>query len=74
MKLANNYFQTNHYIPVGDCGWQISTYFAGLMAYYNISNDASIIEYANTWAENALYVCWIGPYALNPNNYACGMT
>ena len=49
MYSVNQYFLDNQWKQV-DRNWIRGTYFTGLMAFYNITNDEELFEQSRTWA------------------------
>lgn len=60
--MANN--------AIGDCGWTRGAYYAGHMAAYGMTKNASLLSWATSWANNHSWSCG---GSLNANDFACGM-
>lgn len=51
MNSAAQYYQAHNGLA-GDCGWTRGTYFAGSMAHYNVTGNATLVKIATAWAAN----------------------
>lgn len=70
MDSAAQYYQRMHPTP-GDCGWTQGTLYAGAMAHYDVTLNATLANIAKDWATTQNWVCNLA--VTDCNSYACGM-
>lgn len=71
LELANSYFIANEAQGPGNCDWTRGTYFTGNQALYAVTNNASLLQWATTWAESHGWAC---DNVTNANSLCCGQT
>jgi rhamnogalacturonyl hydrolase YesR len=83
MKCANDYYMGKFPNPGADIItnktrpgniWTRATYFEGLMALYDITNDRKYLDYATQWGESFQWNLAYGKFSRNADNQCCGQT